>query len=52
MTYFKKKKFYLSEEPILKVINIKVEKGYKHHKIKKKAFSKIVLDIFCQAKTT
>jgi hypothetical protein len=26
MTYFKKKKFHLSEEPILKFINTKIEK--------------------------
>jgi ubiquitin C-terminal hydrolase len=51
MTYFKKKKFHLSERPILKFINTKAEKK-KHQKIKKNAFSKIVLYIFCHSKTT
>ncbi len=30
----------------------KNRKQEKHHKVKKNAFSKIVLDIFCQSKTT
>ncbi len=52
VTYFKEKNVHLSEEQILKFINTKIEKRQKHHKIKKNAFSKIVLDIFCRSKTT
>jgi hypothetical protein len=52
MTYFKKKNFHLLEGPILKFVNTKAEKRWKHQKIKKNAFSKIVLYIFCQFKTT
>ncbi len=46
MTYFKIKNFHHSEGLILKFINTKAEKRYKHQKIKKNAFSKI-LYIFC-----
>jgi hypothetical protein len=52
LTYFKKKNFHLSEGLILKFINTKAEKRLKHQKIKKNAFSKIVLYIFCHSKTT
>ncbi len=52
MTYFKKKNFHLSEGSLVKFCDTKTQKRYKRHKIKKSAFSKIVLDIFCRSITT
>jgi hypothetical protein len=50
MTYFKEKYFHLSEGPILKFFDTKTKKRYKRQKIRKNAFSKTVLYIFCQSK--
>jgi hypothetical protein len=50
MTYFKKKKIHLSEGPLFQFFGTKTKKRLKRHKINKKAFAKIVLDILCQLK--
>jgi hypothetical protein len=52
MTYFKKKKFNLSEGPFFKFFYTRTKKRKKRQKLKKNAFSVTVLYIFCQSKTT
>jgi len=50
MTYFKKKKFHLSEGPFFKFSETKNDSRKKRLKMKKNACSKMFLDIFSSSK--
>jgi hypothetical protein len=49
--YYRPKKFHLSEGPFFEFFNTKTEKKIETPQNKENAFSKIVLDIFCQSRT-